>query len=66
MSAQRPINGTRLVGVAPAGSTAVRRQTGDAEAMDFGDDRVGGDAMPQFDGDLARPCALRPASLQQP
>jgi hypothetical protein len=66
MSAQEPIGGARLAGGASAGSPAVRRQTGDAEAMDLGDHRVGGDAMPHFRGDLAHSRALRPASPQQP
>jgi hypothetical protein len=66
MPAQEPVGGTRVGSVTPAGCAAVGRQTSDAEAMDFGDDRVGGNAVPQFGGDLAHPRALRPASPQQP
>jgi len=66
MPVQGPIGGTRAAGGASAGSAAVRRQMRDAEAMDFGDDCIGRDAVSQFDGDLAHPRPLRPASPQQP
>src|SRR5262249_20195316 len=53
-----PIGGTRVGCKASAGCAAVRRKRRNPEAMDLGDDRVAGDAVTQFRGDLAHAGAL--------
>jgi hypothetical protein len=59
-----PISGTRAGCVPSAGRAAVRRELGNAKAMNLGDPRVVRDAMAQFRGDLPYPRALRPTSPQ--